>query len=800
MKLSIKVALAVPVLVAASAAVVATQNGSIQLPNATQADGSTTLASGWKLTPAGRQLKLQGDFPLKLTFSPDGTQLVALTAGHHGHGLTLVDLQTEQIVKSVDLASDWGGLDWIGNDRLAVGGGQSPVKTVGYSREGFTKPTNISLGPAPADRARYTSGIAAVGKDLFVIDTNHDVLIRLRKSGENSKYTRSGDLKLGYRPYGIAKSPDGQLLAITNSGDNTLTIINAAQFAVVATVRLGDQPNEVVWAKDGRIFTANANSNTVSVVKNNQLIETIRTGLDAKALTGATPDAVAVSPDGKSLYIANADNNDIAVVDVSGSRSRVKGFIPTGWYPTSVAVTPDGKRLIVGNGKGINFSANAGFPDSPAGTDPRKRYPYIGNLLTGYISFVDVPTDSQLKGYTAQVRSNLPRPDLNVAENLKKEGALALRKIKHVLYIIRENRTYDQVFGDIAKGNGDPNLCLFGKSVTPNAHNLSDQFVLLDNTYCNGEVSQDGHQWCNAAYATNFTEKAWVTSYSGRGEADADERLTASPAGYLWDACKKKGLDYYSYGEFANFSSSPTSKPVFEGTKTLEGHASAEWHDVPGQDRDFQYTNVFAADLKKAEQTGKWHDYMVMSLGEDHTSGLRPGQFTPQACVGSNDLGVGKIIDAISHSKFWKDTAVFIIEDDAQDGPDHVDAHRTEALAISPYIRRGTVDSTHYTTASMIRTMELILGLKPMTQYDEYATPMWASFTTKADFTPYQALAAQTDLFARNPGAGPLAKASDALDWSEYDRADPDKLNRILWAAIKPGVPFPGPTRGIIVP
>ncbi len=490
--------------------------------------------------------------------------------------------------------------------------------------------------------------------------------------------------------------------------------------------------------------------------------------------------------------MANADNNDVAVVDVSGPQSAVKGFIPTGWYPSALAVSPDGKKLFVGTGKGLRFDANGFVKNGKPG------FKYINSLLAGTLSIVDVPDQAALSTYTAQVLRNAPQPVARAGTREDAEALRALKRIHHVLFVIRENRTYDQVFGDMGRGNSDPTLVMFGRNVTPNAHALADEFVLLDNTYCNGEVSEDGHQWCNGAYANDFVERAYVNSYSGRGEPKGDDGIADSPAGYMWDNCRNHGKSYRSYGEFTSFTSDPNSPPKFNGIQGLEGHASLAWSQYEHGDdygRDYQKVNVFIDDLKQAEKKGAWYDYMVMSLGEDHTSGLAPGKHTPFASVGSNDLGLGKMIEAISHSRFWKDTAVFVIEDDAQNGPDHVDAHRTAALVVSPYVKRNALDSTMYSTSSLIKTMELILGLPPMTQYDQRATPMFASFTSKPDFSSYQAVEAQVDLQAKNPDRGALEQASAKLDWSHYDAADPDKLNAILWKAIKGSQPMPAPVR-----
>jgi hypothetical protein len=438
----------------------------------------------------------------------------------------------------------------------------------------------------------------------------------------------------------------------------------------------------------------------------------------------------------------------------------------------------------------------------------------VGDTLSGYVSVVPIPDDTQLNGFTNLVRANFPNPqpareEASMAEEIRKQ---VFPHIRHILYIIRENRTYDQVLGDLGRGNGDPALTLFGESVTPNAHQIGREWALLDNLFVNGEVSENGHQWSDAAYATQFTSQAWLQSYSGRSEPKAteselgaDERLRSSPAGYLWDNCARHGLTFRTYGEFAYFHSGPDEGPRFVA-KGLAGHASLEWLKLASagwtnvdKGRDPELADVFIRDLQKAEATGDLPRFMVMSLGEDHTHALRPGHYTPSSMVASNDQALGKIVEAVSHSRFWPETAIFVIEDDAQDGPDHVDCRRTVGFAISPYVRRGVVDSTAYTTASMIHTMELILGLPPMTQFDRGALPMYRAFTGKPNFTPYKNIPPKISLYAKNPMTGPGARASLKLDFSAFDRADPDEMNRILWEAFKPGSSLPAPARSASV-
>jgi hypothetical protein len=364
--------------------------------------------------------------------------------------------------------------------------------------------------------------------------------------------------------------------------------------------------------------------------------------------------------------------------------------------------------------------------------------------------------------------------------------------IKYVLYIIKENRTYDQVFSDISRGNGDKNLLMFGEEVTPNHHKLANEFVLLDNLYCNGHVSADGHPWSTMAYNTDYIARNWALTYSKRLGIDDDDDgdLSNAPGGYIWDSCKRHGLSYRSYGEYGGRVSEPDGTFRMEGrVPGLVSHTSPKF-GLPtraGQERarDTDCVDVFLEEFRKYEKNGNLPRFMVMSLGEDHTQGTKPGAPTPQACVASNDLALGRLVEAISRSKYWPETAIFVIEDDAQNGPDHVDAHRTIGLVISPYVRRKSLDSTQYSTCSMLRTMELILGLPPMSQFDAAATPMFETFTDKADLAPYKHEPARIDLEVVNTRLAYGAERSSKMDFSEYDRIDDFELNEILWRAIK---------------
>jgi YVTN family beta-propeller protein len=768
----------------------------------------------------------------------DGTRVVVLTSGFHNQGVAIIDSKSPAILSSTNLGKAYGDmtLDYASGELFVTAGGA--VNTTDFMerlllrKEQALSSTNfdaaISTGvlqhnrlsmrrpiriPGLMPKDEYITGVA-IGRDgsLFVVNINNDTVYKLFPRTHNVE----ARARSAYGAYRAALSPDGKVLAISNWGDESVSLFAAENLKLLTRVRTGSHPNDLAFAPDGRLFIANSGSNSVSVVDRTRVVETIKTSVQPSDPVGSTPDALAIDLAGKHLYVANADNNDVAVVDIEhAGRSNVEGFIPTGWYPSALAISRDSKTLYVGIAKGLGSRANVPVLGAVPRKVPDTRNPYdfVGDTLTGYLSIVTVPDKRHLRQLTQQVVQNFPnaQPTVEEAEHAEQVRRNVFPRIRHVLYIIRENRTYDQVLGDLREGNGDPALTLFGEHVTPNAHRMAQKWVLFDNLFVNGEVSENGHQWSDGAYATDFTSQAWLQSYSGRpepkaaqSELGADERLRSSPAGYLWDNCARHGLSFRTYGEFAYFHSGPEEGPRFVA-KGLEGHASLEWlkqasagwTDIK-RGRDPDLARIFLRELHDAERTGKWPRFMVMSLGEDHTHALRPGHYTPIAMVASNDQALGEIVEGVSHSKFWPETAIFVIEDDAQDGPDHVDCRRTVGLVVSPYIKRGVVDSTPYTTASMIHTMELILGLPPMTQFDRGATPMDKAFAIKPDYGVYGNLSSETDLFAKNPPKGSGAEASLRLDLSDYDRADPNEMNRILWEALRPGVAMPAPVRSAV--
>jgi len=748
-------------------------------------DGSTRLPNGERIKPVGRvRIPLNGDMPLGITASVNPNRCYVVTGGYHDHGIAVLDLGDEITDSFIPTTKCSGGLVETADGQGYFAAGDLGVRTFHASTD---KDTWTTLGFKLPDHA-WIQGLRLLNDGALVAtDINNDKLYCLDPSTLQIRWS----VAVGHKPNRIAVDHTRKLIAVTNWGGSSVSLVGY-DGAHVQQVAVGVQPSELLFGKDGTLYVSNAGSNTVSVVKDGAVVATVFTSLSPNDLVGSTPTGLALSPDQTKLFVANAGANNVTQIDVSSPESpKVMGFIPTGWYPTSVFVPRDGKRLLVATAKGLTPGANypGTKPQQSLTDDLRNHYDYLPNRLDGDVMVVDMPNADDLAKMTETCRSFTHREMSDELVKREKDMLPTLHKIKHVVYIIRENRTFDQVLGDLPNANADPKLCMYGEKITPNGHQIARTFKTFDNLYCDGEVSQDGHQWCCSSYCTDFTEKAWPSGYADRGSADGDDSVTASPGGYLWDNCKAHGLTYRSYGEFAGFTANRGSAPKFTGEATLEGHTCEAWSLDNG--RDCNRVNDFIKEMNDAQKTGNWPNFMVMSLGEDHTSGRDPGEFTPFSKVASNDVGLGKLVEAVSHSKFWPETAIFVIEDDAQDGPDHVDGHRTVGYVISPYIKRGGADHTMYSTASMVRTMELMLGLPPMSQHDRHATSMVASFTSKPDLTPFDHEEARIDLEARNPKTGTLAMESSKLDFSHYDLADPQTLNHILWADAKPGVPYP---------
>jgi hypothetical protein len=779
-----------------------------QLPGV-RPGGEVLLPNQWSLRPAGRQLPL-GDFPVHLALHPSEPYVAVLHAGYGVHEVMIVHRSDsrEKITSRVPIDQTFYGLTWANDGKtLFASGGEFGIVHAWSFSEG-TLLAKAPLKMAPEKETFVVGGIAldAKSENLFAVATWGDKL-NLVGLADPTKI-RSVNFDENSHPYAVTPSKDGKRLYVSLWAKENVAVIDIESAKIVQSWKTDSHPTEMVLAPDGKtLYVACANSTLVSVIdtESGKALQTLHCALYPNAPSGNTPSSLCLTPDGEILFVANSDANNLAVFNVADrTKGRSMGFIPVGWYPTSVRFSAKDKTILVTNGKGLTSRAN------PQGPGPYQRrnlpiYQYIAGLMQGSLSSVVMPDAEKLGRYTTQAYacSPLKKDNSAIADGWSKGNPIPRKigessPIKHCIYIIKENRTYDQVFGDLPQGNGDPNLCLFPAKVTPNHHKLAEQFVLLDNFYVEGEVSADGHEWSMGAYATDFVEKVWPLSY--RGQQYTTKKMSFYPSegardyiarpkgGYLWDRAAEAKVSYRSYGEWIA-NGKKNADGTFEDSKAtvkaLEGHFDPKFRGYDLDYPDVKRAERFIEELKRFEKEGKFPQLTILRLPNDHTSGTVPGKPTPMAMVADNDLALGMVVEAVSKSKFWKETAIFVIEDDAQNGPDHVDAHRAVALVISPYTKRKHVDSTMYSTSSMLRTMELILGLEPMSQFDAAARPMYNSFTAKADFGIYEHEKPAVNMKELNAKDAPGAEMSMKFNLEKEDAADDLLFNEVIWKSVK---------------
>ena len=767
-----------------------------QLPGKIAQTGQVLLPNGWKLSPAGTSLQL-GDLPLNIQISASGRLLAVTNNGQSTQSIQLIDPKTEKILDEKVIGKSWYGLAFSRDEKTlyASGGNDNWILAYSIKSDKLGVPDTIKLAPAAWPKNKVSPTGIAVNKSntrLYTV-TKEDSALYIIDPAKRSVVKK---VLLPAEAYSCILSPDEKLLYISIWGSREVVVFNTITNKIQKSLKVGDHPNELLLNKKGTLlYVANANDNSVSVIntRNGKTLETLATTLFPTNLTGSTTNGIALSADEKTLYIANADNNYLAVFDVSkpGS-SRSLGFIPVGWYPTNVKTL--GNKIIVANGKGFTSMANPDGPQPVKKTDnntyqqgaKNSKEQYIGGLFLGTLSFIKTPTPAQLKVYTRQVYANSPFNEKKIKLAEGEAGNPIPRKagekspIKYVFYIIKENRTYDQVLGDVAQGRGDSSLCIFGNKVTPNQHAIANNFVLLDNFYVDAEVSADGHQWSTAAYATDFIEKTWPTSYSDRGgNYDSEGTRPASDPrdGYIWDFCKRAGVSFRTYGEFAD-----DYKP---NIKVLQGHYCPSAPSFDLDIKDVKREAIWEHDLDSLIAINSVPQLSTVRICNDHTSGQNKGSYSPIAAVGDNDLAVGKFLEHLSHSPIWSQSVVFILEDDAQDGPDHIDAHRSPVFVAGPYVKRNAVIHEMYSTSGVLRTIELILGLPPMSQYDAAAKPLYDCFSSKPDPTPYQTRPAQVDLEQRNVADNESSKRSQFFNLAKEDKAPERDLNEVIWKYVK---------------
>jgi hypothetical protein len=742
-------------------------------------DGTVVLPSGWRIHPAGRQV-LVGTLPLNLVVLSDG-QLAVPANGYGANGVRGVDPAAGRLVWMLPQRAAWVGLAGAGaggHDTLwASGGGTNRVYR--FIRADSTWARD-SVRLADSTAKLFVAGLAVVpGRGLVAAVGNLSDSVYLLDA---ATLARRGTFQVGHRPYTVVA--DSSHLYVSNWGDSTVSVIDLSGNPILRPSSVFVGPHPSALALRGReLFVALAGANGVARLDlaTGTVIEQLTVALGPHAPVGSDPNALALSPDGRALYVAMAGNNAVAAVSIGPKTMQVAGLIPVGWYPTAVAMAPGGKTLYVANGKGN-------------GSGPNPDHKYIGDVITGSVSIIPVPDAERLARYTREVYALSPYTN----QSLRASARPAARPpIRHVVYVIRENRTYDQVLGDLRPGNGDPSLALFNDSVTPNVHAMARRWVVFDNFYVDGEVSADGHEWSDRAFAGDYNEKTWPAIYSNRREWDltSGEDLANPRDAYLWDAARKKRLWVVNFGEgVEGDSAAGTYQTNFPGLRGITDlHFPSFVLAIP----DTVRARMFADSVDSWDRQGRFPDLVLLYLPRDHTLGRRAGRLTPRAMVADNDLALGRVVERLSRSPAWPAMALFALEDDAQNGPDHVDAHRSVLVLASPWARRGVVDSTFYTTSSVLRTIGQLLGLPPLSQYDAGATPLWNAFTTRRDTLPFHALPAIWPLEELNPQA--FRSRIPDRDFAGPDRADERLLNEEIWASVRPRLRMPAPRRSLLV-
>jgi len=841
------------------------------------------LVTGKTITPVGANSDI-GSLPMNIILSPDGHYALTTDMGFH-QSLWSLDTTSGQPVDEIHFdnttSSPHYGLYYglaFGSDGAlyAAQGEQQAIAKVSLASDGSLTLTG-SIATLPGD---FPSGLAAdTTGHLYVANNDPDTfaapssvaIYDLATGVQLGRYAFTGSFfGTPNFPLAIATLHDGSKTYVASQRDGAVYVLNTSNPAnptLLTTIQTGAHPTGLLFNQSqALLYVANAHSDSLSVISTNN--DTVQSTLQFQYRTlpfpGATPLALALSPDGNSLYAAMSDLNAIAVIGVSGNNLSTQGYIPVGWYPTGAVVSPDGHRLLVTNAKGITPRIpSTGYQLFQFNDNPW----YDLNTILGTIAIVPVPDSTLLAQQTIQVLQNNRIITSSFGSNndhrLDPIG-LQAGKIKHVIYIVKENRTYDQVLGDIPQGNGDPDLVLFGANVTPSQHALAQRFVLLDNYYEIGEASGDGWPWSTGSMANEYVIKDLPYNYSGRGRnydfegqdngyltggfpatdpygnqlsqvfpngAPAIPDVAEAPGHHIWDDVRAAGLPYRNYGFFYSFGVTQNNMVIMPDNYPAATGIQPAGHDLGGiSDYDYrrydnsyadsdgppsygcnypiatyghynapsrfsEFAREFAEMLARDPSGNSVPAFMTVRFNKDHTTGYTSGYFSPLAEVADNDYAVGQLVDLISHSVIWQNSAVFVIEDDAQDGPDHVDAHRSTAYLASPYVRQSTVDHSFYNTDSILKTMELLLGIPPLTQYDAVAPAIVYPFNLQPlNNAPFTAAKATQDIMCQQvtddvlQAGNPMreyALESAAMNFDLPDSADAAKLNEIIWKSVK---------------
>jgi len=809
------------------------------------------LPTGVRLDPAGRSTGL-GNMPIAMTLAPEGDRVVVLLAGWREEGIQVVETRSGRVVQTLELPAAFLGLAFSadGHALYVAGGNEDVVYRFDWQAGRATPAGAIPLAEKEAKKgSRYPAGLALSrdGRSMYVAENLADTLAVVDLA--SAKVVQR--LPAGHYPYGVAVGAAGEVYVSAWGGDTVSVFAPApapagaapaapASLVEADRIQAGRHPSALLLGAAGsRLFVASASTDRVAVVDTatRRVVAELSDAPPAGPPEGSTPSALALAAGGRRLLVAESDANAVAVFDLAAetagvpdhaaatgagagapaaeressarrraaARDRLAGRIPVGWYPTAVLAAGD--SLLVLNGKGRGTGPNPAGPRfGEAKRDPPS---YTLGQTDGTLTVLPaMPDQAALAALTRRTaRANgwqaaAPASPTGSGPGRRPRAGTGARAtapyppFHHAVFIIKENRTYDQVFGDLPGGDGDPRLQFFTRAEAPNHRALAERFGLFDHFLCNGEVSTQGHSWSTAAYSTDYIEKITPPAYSNRFAHDEDADPASLPAGgFLWDLARARGLGVRIYGELAKEVKEAGGATTYGSTVLSAAPYTSPTY--PAWDlgvRDQKRADAWLAELAAYVRQGQMPALEVLHLPNDHTSGAKPGMPTPRAYMADNDLALGRIVEGLSRSPFWKDTVVFVVEDDAQNGPDHVDSHRAPLLVISPYNRSGVVRRFANTT-DVLATIEEILGLASLSHFDTFGRPLRGIFAATPDLAPYQALVPAQPLTDVNPLDAPAARQSMSLDFTAPDAAPAAELNQILWQTLKAGAPYPPPAR-----
>ncbi len=756
----------------------------------------TLAASGDNLAaPAPSNRIAGGDMPLNL-LEVEGRWVVSTNSGWHNSYLQIYDELQRKVSGRMDLPAAWYGLAYDAKRQLLLASSpDSSIYVIAFDSGKFGTRREIAL-----DQCSLPAGLAlAVDGTAWVACNQNETLMRI--DYVNSRTLCSA--KVGAYPYAITQLPLGRL-AISLWGQSAVAIVDGATLARVALIPVGSHPADMLYLpKAQHLLVACSDSDDLSVINVIKQSEVRRFHLDVPDVPvgGAQPVALATDATTGNIYVALSTVNSVAVFHIQSGKQIEYSFsnlFRVAAYPTALFFSARSRTLFIADGRNRVTGPNA--PPGATATE----YPKIGTVIGGAIEAYSAAQLREVKATTLrrEVYGAAPAEEALGKEQIAHFSAADSKPgpIQYVFYVLKENRTYDQVLGDIPQGNGDSRLVLFGEANTPNHHVLARDFILYDNFFVDGDVSADGHFWSMAATATDYVARLWTTTYSGHaesafdapydGDEDHDHPIAAPASGFLWDRAKKLGITYRDYGEWGIHDTKDKNKDVVY-LAGLKNHFDPYYRDEIGDVTDQERVDEWQKEFRAFEADGNLPRLSIIHLPNDHTCGTRPGYPTPRAMVADNDLALGRIVETISHSRFWPHSVIFVLEDDAQDGPDHVDAHRSVLLTISPFTHRHMVEHKHFQTASALKTMEQILGMGSLTFLDDRAPSLLADFDSQPVLDPYTALQPAISLAEMNTASAPGAKESLRWDFTHPDRAPEAELNRVIWQSLRGSGSFP---------